>query len=387
MRILATSTPGMSHLNVLLPLIRSARDAGHDVLFVIAAESCDLVSRHGFAVKPGGMAAADRGKALEPRMPEILAVPPRRRRGLVFSGFFAEAAAPVMRTDLEPVFGEFRPDIVVHEAAELAGGPMAVSRGIPHVHVAFSGCLPVWSEHVVTDSITPLWIAEALPAPSIEDLYGDLYLHPFPPSFDQAPTAGVVRPMRVEPIDQDSQVAPPWLDDLGRDRPLIYLTSGTEPAAKMAPWAASIEALADFDADVVATIGSHVDPATLGVVPSHVHVERFVPQRFILDRATLAISHAGAGSLLGAAGCGLPQLLFPFAADQWENADAATGAGVAITCEMDQRSTADIGAAVGRLLDDPLFREASQRVEAEIAAMPAAVDHVATLEAVCSGAL
>jgi UDP:flavonoid glycosyltransferase YjiC (YdhE family) len=387
MRILATSTPGIGHLNVLIPLMRSARDSGHDVLFVTAPESCELVSQLRFAVKPGGMASADRRKALESRMPEILAVPPRRRRGLVFAGFFAEAAAPVMRTDLSPVFDEFRPDLVVHEAGELAAGPMAVSRGIPHVNVAFSGCLPGWSEQVVTDSLTPLWIAEGLPAPSIEDLYGDLYLHPFPPSFDQAPTAGVVRPMRVESVEQESQVAPPWLDDLGQGRPLIYLTAGTEPAAAMTPWAASIEALANFDADVVATIGNHVDPASLGAVPPNVHVERFVPQGFVLDRATLAISHAGAGSLLGAAGRGVPQLLRPFAADQWENADAATGAGVAITCEMDRRSAADIGEAIDRLLNDPQYAQAAQRIAAEIAAMPSAADHVATLEAVCSGAL
>ncbi|MEY2581433.1 MAG: hypothetical protein QOE09_1282 [Ilumatobacteraceae bacterium] len=387
MRILATSTPGMGHLNVLLPLMSSARDAGHEVQFVTAAESCDLVSQHGFSVKPGGMGSADRRTALESRMPEIFALPPRRRRGLLFSGFFADAAAPVMHADLEPVFDEFRPDIVVHEVGELAGGPMAVSRGIPHVTVAFSGSLPAWSEQVVTHSIEPVWIAEGLPSPSMEDLYGDLYLHPFPPSFDQAPTAGVVRPMRVEPVGRDSQVAPPWLDGLGRTRPLIYLTAGTEPASTMAPWAASVEALAELDVDVVATIGNHVDPAALGVVPPNIHVERFVPQRFVLDRASLVISHAGAGSLLGAASQGLPQLLYPSGADQWENADAATGAGAAITCEMDRRSSADISGAIDGLMNDSLFRQAAQRVAAEMAAMPSPADHVASLEAVCSGAL
>ena len=49
-----------------------------------------------------------------------MALPPRRRRGLFFAGFFAEIAAPAMRVDLAPVFDEFRPDIVIHERGELA---------------------------------------------------------------------------------------------------------------------------------------------------------------------------------------------------------------------------------------------------------------------------
>ena len=40
------------------------------------------------------------------------------------------------------------------------------------------------------------WADEGLAAPTFDDVCGDLYLHPFPPSFDQAPSVKVVRPMR-----------------------------------------------------------------------------------------------------------------------------------------------------------------------------------------------
>jgi UDP:flavonoid glycosyltransferase YjiC (YdhE family) len=93
------------------------------------------------------------------------------------------------------------------------------------------------------------------------------------------------------------------------------------------------------------------------------------------------ISHAGAGSLLGAARRGIPQLLNPLAADQFENAEAATGAGVAITCELDERSDNEIAAALSRLLNDHQFKDAATRVADEIEAMPAPADHVATIEA------
>jgi len=381
MRILVTSTPGLGHVNALAPLMSALRVGGHDVLVVTASESCELIERYGFEVRHGGMAAADRRAALAPRMPEVMALPPRQRRPLYFSTFFAEAAAPVMRMHLTPVFAEFRPDIVIHEAAELAAGPMAVARGIPHVTVAFSGALTDSAEPLVIDSISPVWAAEGLPVPTIDDIRGDLYLHPFPASFGQSPATSAVRPMRAESFDGATGAPPKWLDDIGSARPLVYLTSGTEPASALAPWAAAVEALGSLAVDAIATIGMHLDPSVLGDVPPNVRVERFVPQRLILDRAAVVMSHGGAGSLLGAARRGLPQLLNPIAADQWQNSDAASGAGVAITCEIDQRSADQIGAALERLIRDPSFKHAASKVADEIAAMPSPADHVATIEA------
>jgi len=380
MRILATSTPGMGHLTCLLPLASELRAAGHDVLFVTARDSCELVAGFGFTVRPGGITPAERRAALAPRMPEVNALPPRARRGLLFSVMFAQTAAPAMRVDLAPIMDEFRPDVVLHETGELAAAPLARARGIPHVTVAFSGVVPQWAHDMVLAGLAPLWSDEGLAAPTFADVCGDLYLHPFPPSFDQAPPTVSVRPMRPSAVWSATDGPPEWLDGLGADRPLVYLTSGTEPAAAQAPWVAALEALGDFDVDALATIGRHVDPDLLGPIPTNVRVERFVPQQFVLERATLVMSHAGAGSLLGAAAAGVPQLLNPIWADQWENADAASGAGVAITCELDQRTASDIAAALQRVLQEPQFADAASRVAGEVAAMPTPVDHVATIE-------
>ena len=53
---------------------------------------------------------------------------------------------------------------------------------------------------------------------------------------------------------------------------------------------------------------------------------------------------------------GIPQVLNPLGADQWENADAAADAGLAITCELDGRSAVDIAAALSGILNDPQYR-------------------------------
>jgi len=381
MRVLATSTPGAGHINALAPLLAALQAAGHEVLVVTAAESADYVTRAGFAVRAGGLGVVERRKLFEPRLPAVMALPPRQRRGLFFSGFFADAAAPVMRVALEPVFAEFAPDVVIHEIGELAAAPMAAARGIPHVTVAFSGSLPEPANALLIPAITPVWQAEGLPEPTLDDIRGAVFLHPFPPSFGQAPASNRVRPMRAVGFAPDDALVPTWLAAAGSTRPLVYMTAGTERAGTGAPWIAGLAALGGLDVDVIATVGPHLDLSDLGQVPPNVRVERFVPYAAILARASVVMSHAGAGSLLGAARQGLPQLLYPLGADQWENADAASGAGVALTCELDQRSTDDIGAMLEQLLHSPAFARAATAVAAEIAAMPPPAEHVATIEA------
>ena len=200
--------------------------------------------------------------------------------------------------------------MVLRETGELAAAPMAAARGIPLVTVAFSGVLPERARGEVLDDLRPLWQAEGLGDPSWADVYGQLYLHPFPVSFGQRPDSPVVRPIRP---DRGSPSATPagWVAALGVDRPFVYVTSGTEPPSVTFPWRELFAALDDLDVDAVATIGPHVDPAALGAVPANVRVERFVPQADLLGRASAVVSHGGAGTVLGAASHGRPQLVVP----------------------------------------------------------------------------
>lgn len=385
MRVLVTSTPGTGHLHPLAPLASALQSAGHEVLWATAEEACERVRSYGFSVIPAGMSLADRLAAFLPHMDEVMALPPRRRRALVFSRLFGWAAAPRMYADLGPAFDTFRPDVVVSEVAELAAAPMAVARCLPHVTVAFSGALPNDAIALLVQSVTPIWAAEGLPVPSYAGLSDDLYLHPFPTSFGDPPSTGVVGPMRMETFDGGrSGESPEWVKSLGVGRPLVYLTSGTESAAVQAPWASMLEAIGSLDVDAVATIGSHVDPSSLGDVAPNVRVERFVPQHWLLERASVVVSHGGAGTMLAAAGRGIPQLLNPIAADQWENADAVGASGAGIVCEPEQRTAADIRAALERLLGDHGVRDAAARVAAEIAAMPPPSAHVAAIEALAA---
>ena len=58
-------------------------------------------------------------------------------------------------------------------------------------------------------------------------------------------------------------------------------------------------------------------------------VERYVPQADVLPLCDVAVGHGGSGSTLGALAHGLPMLLLPHGADQFENAQACAALGVA----------------------------------------------------------
>jgi UDP:flavonoid glycosyltransferase YjiC (YdhE family) len=160
---------------------------------------------------------------------------------------------------------------------------------------------------------------------------------------------------------------PPWATTLGRDRPLVYATFGTDPLAR-APWPDVLAALARTDADAVATLG-RVEESSVGPIPANVRVEAYVPQAFLLDRAAVVVSHGGAGTILGAATHGVPQLCVPLAADQWANADAVAASGAGVMLELDQREPATIRAALGRLLTEPAFGAAAQQLAADFRAL------------------
>jgi UDP:flavonoid glycosyltransferase YjiC (YdhE family) len=379
-RVLVTSTPGRGHLGPLLPVAAVLREAGHDVRWATAAQSCATVAALGYAVEPAGLDVLRRRAAAADRLPQIMRLPPRERRGPLFTEFFVKAAAPVMAADVRPLVDSFGPDLVVHETAELGVVPLAVERGIPHVVVAFSGPLPVHAAPMVSAELAAWWETLGLALPAHAGLAGDLYLHPFPPAFRADPSWPFER-LGPTPVEPDPPVEPPaWLEALGSSRPAVYVTFGTEPTAADAPWPALLDALGARDLDALITTGPHADASTFGRVPGNVRVEQYVPQHEVLGRVAAVLSHAGAGTTLGAASAGVPQITVPLFADQWDNADAMAASGAGVVCEVDQRSGASLGSLLDQVMAEDGWRAAAASVAEEMGRMPTAAAHLRALE-------
>ncbi len=125
----------------------------------------------------------------------------------------------------------------------------------------------------------------------------------------------------------------------------------------------AVDALAAAPVRVLLTVGTEVDPADLGPVPAHVHVERWVPQGAVMGHAAAMVGHGGSGSTLAAMAAGLPLAVVPLFADQPENAQRVADLGAGLRLDGVTR----LAEAVETLLADPSYRERAGAVAAEIA--------------------
>jgi UDP:flavonoid glycosyltransferase YjiC (YdhE family) len=363
----------------IVPLARALRDADHYVTWAIAPQACDMIEALGIRAVPAGV---DRADALAQDRRELLsrfmAAPPRQRHVIGHSGFVTRLAAPML-DDLVRVCDELAPDVIVHEPSEYAAAPVATAREIPHVTIGFGGPPPDEVLAVIHDPLRQLWSRLGLDLPPAAGMYDHLYLHPLPPSLGPPLANRTMR--RMQPIGFDGALernAPDWLGELGRDRPCVYVTFGTE-VARFAPMRDVLEAVAPLDVDAVLTVGEAIEPDSLEPTPTNIRIERYIPQRFVLARSALVVSHAGSGAMLGAAGHGIPQLCLPIAADQFENADFVSAAAIGLALEPHEVEPTTVRDAIQRLLSDQSFSDRATTIADEIATMPPPASHIATI--------
>jgi UDP:flavonoid glycosyltransferase YjiC (YdhE family) len=165
----------------------------------------------------------------------------------------------------------------------------------------------------------------------------------------------------------------------------VYLTLGTVSFGAVEVIGRAIDQIAALDVDLLVAVGPEGDPAALGEVPDHVHIERFVPQSQVLNLVDLIVHHGGTGTVLGAAAAGLPQLILPQGADQFINADLIAQCGVGRSVRNDAQEDGAIGEAVRAMLGDCPERRRAREVRGEIAAMPGPDEVVTALERLVAG--
>jgi UDP:flavonoid glycosyltransferase YjiC (YdhE family) len=368
----------------MLPLATTLRDRGHEVLFATAEDAREPVEAAGLTMAPAGWALAPRMAALTARHPEILETPPSERPVLMFRVLFGDVSAPPMFDALLPLATDWRPDVVLHDPAELAAPIVAAALGVPSAVHSWGRAIPgsiLASADVFTE---PMWARVGLAPRPLGGAYDRLYVDLCPPSMRLTADVEYLGRTRAQALRPESVAAgadelPPELAAaLAGGRPLVYATFGT--VFNVNPTFASVVAALAGRDDVVAvvTVGHNGDPAAFGDVPAHVHVERYVSQAALLPRCAVVASHAGSGTMLGALALGIPHLLLPQAADQFRNTEACLAAGAGLALSGDDVTPAAIDAALTALLTDSSYRDAARRVQAEIAAMPD-VDEVAAV--------
>ena len=362
-RVLFTSCPAYGHLLPMLPLIRAAERAGHDVRVATGPDLLGPLAARGLDARAVGPTWQDAWSAHE----AVWADPDLPDDQKMMDGVVALFGGPALArlADLGGMAQDWRPDVIVHEVLEAAGSLLARRLGVPGVVHGFGPMFPFYAELLgPTGAVIgepDLWV-QASSEQALDICPASLQPEGPPPWPDATP----LRPSAGEP----GQVPPRVAEVLAADRPVAYFTLGTVKNAEAADFKAGLTALADYEGAVIATTGRPIDPDELGPLPANVVVEEFVQQAPVLERADLLVSHSGSGTMLGGLVHGVPQVALPRGTDQPQNAALLARAGAGLVVAPEDFAVDTIQAAVSRVTADPAFRIAAERVRDEIAAMP-----------------
>ena len=306
MRILLTARPLTGHVQPLLPLAAAAARRGHEVAFATGEPVVSQLRDRGLKCLCGGPRLEARVE-FDPRAREISVLDPEERRVVFFAELFVGIELEPRLDDLVDVIDDGAPDVLLHEAAELAGPIAATLAGIPYVTVGF-GASAVRPRAGARggDRRAALAGARARAAcrtPGSTGTSTSTRSRPRssrPGSHDRSPA----RPAHAARRDRH-RVAPAWLAGAAAAahglRQLRHVWN-----RRVDLFRAVLDAVDGLAVNIVITLGANGDPAALGPQPANVQVHRFVPQAQVLPLCDAVICHGGSGTMLGALAHGLP---------------------------------------------------------------------------------
>jgi UDP:flavonoid glycosyltransferase YjiC (YdhE family) len=348
-RLLVSTTAGVGHLRPLLPFASAAARAGHEVVFAAPRSLAAKVASNGYRVMPFDDASA---------VPMASSAADDRP---LFARIIGDPAPRAALPSLLATFGEYRPDLVLRDDAELGSMVAAEAYGIPDIAVFSSvhraqlrllgAALPL---------LGPARVLAGLPEQGRTSLAGMRVVSLFPESFD--PADGPPPLHRFRTGGEVPKIA--W------DRPLIYISFGTIASASAMGAALlreTVEALAGLPVDLVVSIGRGGDPAQWRF--ANVDARPWVDEDEVLPQAAAVVCHGGGGTTLAALRAGVPLVVLPQFGDQPAVAEAvqASGAGLGLSRRPGPAATRE---AVDRVLGEPAFRTRVRAIAVDIASLP-----------------
>jgi enterobactin C-glucosyltransferase len=277
----------------------------------------------------------------------------------------------------------WRPDLIIWEPTTYAGSIAAKATGVAHARLLY--CLDVYGvtrEHYLRlrrnrgpgEDPMAEWLggyARRYGAEFSEDMVtGQFTIDQLPAPLRLA-TGLPCLPMRYVPYGGPATV-PDWLW-AQPERPRVALTLGLSATERYSGYAVSVAsllaALSDMDIELVATIAED-ERKKLPRIPDNTRVVPYVPWHHLAPTCAAVIHHAGAATLATASLHGLPQLALPFHFDQPALAARLAEQGAGLTLSPDEADGQAVREQLLRLLTEPSFRAAAEKLRADMHTTP-----------------
>jgi zeaxanthin glucosyltransferase len=403
------------HLNPSLTLARSLRKQGHEPVFFNIPDTALPITAAGFAFVPYGQTEYPPG-SLKTTMQKTAEL-----SGAAAFAHYVERMMLLFRTgfkELPDLLRNEHLDLLVVDQVLYAGATLAEHLDLPFISLA--NALLVNREDLIPPPIM-LWPfdtskaaiernrkgwavvdqayasllpvvnqqreAWGLPAYSnlLEDSFSPLAQICQQPSFfefprPQAPdTLHLVGHLQDEYLSRDVPFTWEWLDG----RPLIYASCGTLQNRLEHVFRTIIEACAPLDTQTVIALGKDaLSPSLFGDRPPNIKLVSYAPQRPLLERAAVCITHAGLNTTLDCLELGVPMVAIPIASEQPGIAMRVARLGACTVLPLAELNPDTLKAAIQTVLTQSSYREAARAAAHEITKLHPTTEAVHIIERV-----
>lgn len=362
MRVLFVVPPLVGHVNPTVSIAGALAAAGHEIAWAGHPELiAQLLPRNARVISVGELPAQ--------LVASRLAKPVRGLESVQF--FWQEFLVPLARSmtpAVECIARELRPDVIVADQQAVGGALAARRLGIPWVTLCTTtgalveplAALPKVKEWV-NAQLAQLQNDAGLSVQTAGDLSPHLTIvlstpalagvREYPPAFR---FVGPALTERSEFTSFDWEALAPCR------RVLVSL--GTVSAERGAAfYRAVIDGVCGVQLIVVAPTELVPDP------PPHVIVRQRVPQLALLQHVHAVVTHGGHNTVCEALAHGLPLVCAPIRDDQPVIAQQVVDAGAGLRVRFAHPSPSILATAVRRVLDEPSFTAAAQRIRSSFA--------------------
>jgi zeaxanthin glucosyltransferase len=193
-------------------------------------------------------------------------------------------------------------------------------------------------------------------------------------------------------VDLERAEEPFVWDDISPDLPLIYCSLGSQHDIKHEVSRRFIRTVIDVVAgrpewQLVVSLGSRMEPEEFMPAPSHVCLTRWAPQLQLLSRASVMITHAGAGATKECIMNGVPMLAVPMMRDQFDCAERIVHHGLGLRADIERINAAEISSMLEQLLADESCRARVNAMREEFRRVDSLNAGVDVIEKIAAGRL
>lgn len=360
MKVLFVVPPLTGHVNPTVSIAAALVARGHQVAWAGHGERVASLLPAGARLESLGELPGDVVAAIAERS--------RRVRGLESVQFlwqdFLVPLARQMRPAVEQVIRAYRPDVIVADQQAIGGALAARRLGVPWATLCTTTAALV--EPLAGFPKVKAWIDGQLVA--LQD-QAEL---PAVENADLSPSRVIVLSTRElagnAPVPpQVAWVGPafsgrpdetpfPW--DALPPAPRVLVSLGTVSADRGAPFYAAVVAGVRAGVGVILVAPPELVPDP----PPNVLVRARVPQLALLPHVDAVVTHAGHNTVCESLAHGLPLVCAPIRDDQPVIAGQVQSAGAGLRVRFAHPSPDAIGGAVARVLGEPAFRAAAERI-------------------------